>query len=139
AKEVDVVKDAKRRIEIAAEPLRHVRDAAVTCPAMAAIGHVSIEDSYLAALDLAYAGHQCEQRRFADAVRSYHPDHAVGGNIKREVVERDRFSVTVRDTLDPGDDGVGHCGSFTTSSSGQLILVLVRTKPRPRTPVFTNR
>src|SRR5262245_66138184 len=106
---------------------------------MAGIRDVSIENGHLAALDLADAGHKPAQRRFANAIRPDHPDHAMAGNIERDVVERDRFSVPVRYALDPSDDGVRHWGSFTTSSSGHVILGSVRTKPRPRTPVFTCR
>jgi hypothetical protein len=139
AEEIDVVEDAERRVEIAAKPLRHGGDAAVARPAMGSVRHVSVEDRNLAALDLAHARHKREQRGLADAVRPDHPDHAPSGNIEREVVERDRFSVAVRDALESGDDVVGHCGSFATSSSGQGILGSVRTKPRPRTPVFIKR
>src|SRR5262249_39404241 len=73
------------------------------------------------------------------AVGPDHSHHAIGRNIEGEVVERERLTVAVRYPLDPGDDGVRHWGSFTTSSSGHAILGSVRTKPRPRTPVFTNR
>src|SRR5215831_8839500 len=139
AEEIDVVEHAERRIEIAAQPLRHISDTAVTGSAMRGIRDVSIENGHLAALDLADAGHKPEQRRFANAIRPDHPDHAMGGNIERDVVERDRFSVPVCYALDPSDDGVRHWGSFTTSSSGHAILGSVRTKPRPRTPVFTCR
>ena len=131
--------DAERRIEIAAKPLRHVGDTAVTRPAMVLIRHVSVEHHDLAGLDLAHPGDEGEQGGLADAIGSDQSRHALGRNIEREVVERERLSVAVRDALDPGDDGVGHCGSFTSSSSGQGILGSVRTKARPRTPVFTER
>src|SRR5262249_6678920 len=139
AEEIDVVKNAERPIEIAAEPLRHVSDTAVTCSTMRNIGHVSVEHRDFAGLDLAHPGDEAEQGELADAVGPNHSHHAIGRNIEGEVVERERLTVAVRYPLDPGDNGVRHWGSFTTSSSGHAILGSVRTKPRPRTPVFTNR
>src|SRR5262245_13483528 len=106
---------------------------------MALIRHISVEDGNVAALDLAHPGDEGEQSRFADAVGANQPRHALSRNIEREVVERERLSVAVSDPLEPGDNGVGHCGSFTARSSGQGIFGSVRTKPRPRTPVFTRR
>ena len=109
------------------------RDFLKSSAAMGAVGHVSVEHRDFAGLDLADAGDQREQRGLAHAVRADHPDHALGRNIEREVVERERLSVAVRYPLEPGDNGIGHCGSFTLSSSGQAILGSVRTKPSPRT------
>src|SRR5260370_22924120 len=108
-------------------------------PPMALVRHISVEHRNFASLDLAHPGEEREQSGFADAVRAEQPDYAVGGNIEGEVVERERPPVAVGYPLDPGDNGVGHCGSFTTSSGGQAIFGSVRTKPRPRTPVFTCR
>src|SRR6266481_540387 len=139
AEEVDVVEHAERRIEIAAQPLRHIGDTAVTRSAMRGIGHVSVEDRDFAGLDLAHPGDEAEQGGLADAVGPDHSHHAPGRDIEGEVVEGERLAVAVRYPLDPGDDGIRHWGSFTTSSSGQAILGSVRTKPRPRTPVFTCR
>ena len=140
AKEVDVVEHAERRIEIAAEALRHVGNAAVTRPPMALIGHVSVEHHHFAGLDLAHAGDQGEQRGLADAIGADQPNHALGRNIERDVIERERLAVSVRHPLDTGDCGFAHCGgSFTASSEGQVTLGSVRTKPRPRIPVFTCR
>src|SRR5208282_2073766 len=137
AEKVDVVENTERRIEIAAKPLRHVGDAAVTRPAMLLICHVSAERHDFAGLNLAHASDEGEQSGLADAVRPDHSRHAIGGNIEGEVVERERLSVAVRYPLDTGNDRDGHCGSLTASSSGQGILGSVRTNPRPRTPVFT--
>src|SRR5262249_23589796 len=139
AEEVDVVEHAQRRIEIAAQPLRHIGDAAVTRSAMRAVPHVSVQHRDCAGLDLAHPGDEAEQGGLADAVGPDHSHHAIGRNIEGEVVERERPPVAVRYPLDSGDNGIGHWGSFTTSSSGQAILGPARTKPRPRTPVFTNR
>src|SRR5262249_47433489 len=139
AEEVDVVEHAERRIEIAAQPLRHIGDTAVTRSAMRGIRHVSVEDCDFAGLDLAHPGDEAEQGGLTDTVGPDHSHHAAGRNIEGEVVERERLTVAVRYLFDPGDNGIGHWGSFTTSSSGHAILGSVRTKPRPRTPVFTCR
>src|SRR5262245_3882662 len=139
AEEVDVVEHAESGIEIATKALRHVGDTAVTRSAMRGIRHASVEHRDVAGLDLAHPGDEAEQGGLADAVGPDHSHHAPGGNIEGEVVEREPLTVAVRYPLDPGDDGVRHWGSFTTSSSGHAILGSVRTKPRPRTPVFTNR
>src|SRR5262249_31502178 len=136
AEEIDVVEHAERRIEIAAQPLRHISDTAVTRSAMCGIRHVSVEHRDLAGLDLAHPRDEAEQGGLADAVGADHSHHAACRNIEGEVVERERLPVAVRYPLDPGDDGVRHWGSFTTSSSGHATLGSVRTKPRPRTPVF---
>src|SRR5262245_42800211 len=106
---------------------------------MRGIRHVSVQHRDVAGLDLAHPGDEAEQGGLADAVGPDHPHHAIGGNIEGEIVERESLTVAVRYPLDPGDDGIRHWGSFTTSSSGHAILGSARTKPRPRTPVFTNR
>ena len=46
-----------------------------------------------------------EQGGLANAVGPDQPRHALGGNIEREVVERERFSVAMRYALDLGDEG----------------------------------
>src|SRR5262249_27853415 len=139
AEEVEVVEHAQRRIEIAAQPLRHIGDTAVTRSAMRGIRHVAVQHRDFAGLDLAHPGDEAEQGGLADAVGPDHPHHAAGGNIEGEVVEREPPPVAVRYPFDPGDNGVGHWGSFTTSSSGHAILRSLRTKPRPRTPVSPCR
>src|SRR5262247_1503260 len=139
AEEVDVVEHAERRIEIAAQPLRHISDTTVTGSAMRGVCHVSVQHRDFAGLDLAHPGDEAEQGGLADAIGPDHSHHAAGGNIEGEVVEREPPPVAVRYPFDPGDNGIGHWGSFTTSSSGHAILGSVRTKPRPRTPVFTCR
>src|SRR5262249_14332312 len=106
---------------------------------MRGIRHVSVEHRDLAGLDLAHPGDEAEQGRLADAVGPDHSHHAIGRNFEGEVVERERLTVAVRYPLDPGDYAVSHCGSFTTSSLGHVSLGSWRTKPRPRTSVFTNR
>ena len=104
AEEVDVVKYAERWIEIAAQPLRHVGNAAVTCPAMMLIRHVSVEHHDFAGLYLAHPGDQGEQGGLADAIGPDHSHHTLGRNIEGQVIERERLSVAVRYALDACDE-----------------------------------
>src|SRR4029077_6571251 len=92
AEEVDVVEHAERRIEIAAQPLRHVGNAAVTRPAMVLIRHVAVEHNDFAGLNLAHASDEGEQGGLADAVGPNQSSHAPGRNLEGEVVQRGRLS-----------------------------------------------
>src|SRR5262245_62889927 len=86
AEEIYVVEHAERRIEIAAQPLRHIGDTAVTGSAMRGIRYVSVKHRDLAGLDLAHPGDEAEQGGLADAVGPDHSHHAAGRNIEGEVV-----------------------------------------------------
>src|SRR6476646_9435674 len=98
AEEVDVVEHAQRRIEIAAQPLRHVGNAAVTRPAMVLIRHVAVEHNDFAGLNLAHASDKGEQGGLADAVGPNQSRHAPARNLEGEVVQRELISVAVRAT-----------------------------------------
>ncbi|GJD99972.1 hypothetical protein GMJLKIPL_1890 [Methylobacterium isbiliense] len=143
AVEVDVLEHAERRVEVAAEPLGHVGDARTLPRAVAPLRHVAAEHPHAAPLDPPHARHEGEQGRLADAVRPDHPHHPPRRQAQRHVVERDRRAIAMRDAVEPGDRGrldhgnVGH-GSFTARSAGHWTSPLVRTKPMPRTPVFTR-
>ena len=63
-----------------------------------------------------------EQGGLADAVGPDQSRHAPGGNIEGDVVERERVAVAVRHPLDPGDNGVGHCGKFHHELGGPSDL-----------------
>ena len=118
AEEVDIVENAERRIEIAAEPLRHVGDAAADSPGDGASSAMLPSSARpRRSGSCARPAMSAEQRGLADAVRPDQSRHAAGGNVEREVVERERLAVAMRYALETGDDGVGHCGSFTASSS----------------------
>jgi hypothetical protein len=139
---VDVLEDAQRGVEIAAEALRHVGDTPTLCDAERFVGHITIKDLDMALLDNTHAPDQCEQSRLANTVRTDHADHATRGNVDRNIVERNACPVAMRNVLDFGDDAIGHwealvLGSFTARSLGQGVAVSVRTKPMPRNPVFT--
>src|SRR5271166_5751576 len=108
AEEVDVLEHAERGIEIAAEALRHIGDAAANFRQVSGIADVLVEDGDLAGLDDLHAGDEPEQRRLADAVRADHADHDSRRNVDRDAVERDRRPVPVRYGLDPCDGLAGH-------------------------------
>src|SRR5215472_17981518 len=139
AKEIDVLEYTKCRIEIAAQALRHIGDARAQAFKVRPLGYVAVEDADLPALHRAHAGNEREHGRFADAVRPDHANHFARRNFDRDIVEGDRRPVPVRNTVKPGDDGIGHCGSLTCKSSGHAVAVFVRMTPSPRTPVFTRR
>ena len=135
--EIDVLEAAQGGVEIAAEALRHIGDARTLRGAMRLVGHVAVKDRYTALLNDPDAGDQSEQSRLSDAIRTNHADHAASRDLKGYIVECNRRPVVMGDVLDLGDGTVGHCGSFTTKSAGHGTAVSVRTKPMPRTPVFT--
>ena len=113
AEEVDILENAERRIEIAAEPLRHVGNAGAEAFEVGRLGKVAVEHHNLSALDCAHARNQGQQGGLADPVGSDHPHHLARRDFNRCIVERDRRPVTVRDVLEPGDDFLRHCGSLT--------------------------
>ncbi len=108
AEEVDVLEHAQRRIEIAAKPLWHIRDAAAYLLEVAIVGDVLVEHDDLADLDDLHAGDQPEQSRLSDAVRADDPDHDARRDVDRNVVERDGRAIPVRYALDPRDGLAGH-------------------------------
>src|SRR5215472_304785 len=76
---IDVLKDAQRGIEIAAEALWHVGDTPTLCDAERFVGHVAVKDLYMALLDNPHARDQCQQSRLANTVRTDHADHPTCG------------------------------------------------------------
>src|SRR5262245_46967276 len=138
---IDVLKAAERRIKIATETLRHVGDATDLRGAVGFASHITAKHRDTPLLDDANTRDQPQQSGLADTVRTDHADHAVGRDINRNIVERDRFPVPMGNMVDLGYDAIRHQGrhqgSFTARLSGQATAVSVRTKPMPRTPVFT--
>ena len=61
-KEVDILEDAERGIQIATQTLRHVGDARVAGAAVIDVFHIAAKGGDLAALDTAHPGNQCQQR-----------------------------------------------------------------------------
>ncbi len=104
AEEADVLGDGKRRVEVLAEPLRHVGDAGAGLLPVPRVGHVAAERGDAALLDAAGAGDQREQARLADAVRPDEADHPPGRDLEADPVERNRRAVAQRDVAE-ADDG----------------------------------
>src|SRR5215472_14309710 len=134
---IDVLKDAQRGIEIAAEALWHVGDTPTLCDAERFIGHVAVKDLHMALLDNPHARDQCQQSRLANTVRTDHANHPTCGDLDRNIVERNGCPVPMGNVLDLGYDIIGHWGSFTARSFDHGLAESVRTKPMPRKPVFT--
>ena len=111
AEEIDVLEDGERRVEVAAEALRHIGDAATHLAQGLLVGDVLVEDDDLAVLNLLHAGDEPEQSRLSDAVRPDHADHDARRNVDAYVRERDRRAVSVRYVLDPSDRLAGHFAS----------------------------
>jgi hypothetical protein len=59
---IDVLEATQRRIEVAAEALRHVRDTRTLGGAMRLVGHIAVKDGYFALLNDPNAGDQSQQR-----------------------------------------------------------------------------
>src|SRR5690606_37896973 len=88
AEEVNVFVDRKRRIQVPAEPLRHVRDPRAYDLTIVGGGHICAEHLDEAGLNGAGAGNQGKQTRFADPVRADQPDHATSWYLDADIVER---------------------------------------------------
>ena len=105
---IDVLKDAERRIKVAAKALRHIGDERTMCGAVRSVSHVALKDHDMALLNDPNAPDQRQQSRFADTVRTDHADHAAGGDLDGHIVERNPFSVAMGNVLDLGDDAIRH-------------------------------
>ncbi len=119
--------------------MRHIGDAPAPRLALGLDAEIAAKRMDAALLDDPHSGDKREQGRFADAVRPDHPDHPAGGDVEGQRVEGDHLAVAVRDPREAGGGAGLRHGSFTASESGHFALGEVRTKPRPRTPVFTCR
>ena len=75
---------------------------------MGPVCKIAVEDDNLPGLDCAHAGNERQQGGLADPIGSDHPHHLARWNIDRDIVERDRRSIMVRDVLESGDDSVRH-------------------------------
>ena len=98
--ELDVLAHAEVGIEVLSQALRHVGDARTDVGAVVGVAHVAAEHVDRARLDLARAGDQAEQRGLADAVGPDEADHAAGGDVERDRVEREHVPITLREALD---------------------------------------
>src|SRR5262245_2516408 len=114
---VDVLKAAERRIKIATEALRHVGDASDLRGAVRFVSHIAVQYCDTPLLDDPDAHDQPQQSGLADTVWTDHADHAVGRDINRNIVERNRCPVAMGNVLDLGYDAIRHQGSFTARLS----------------------
>ena len=80
-----------------------------------------------------------KQGGFADAVGPDDAHHLARRNVNRDIVQRDRRAVSVRHSLDPSEDRARSLWQLDLQVFRPGGSPLVRTIPRPRTPVFTRR
>ena len=85
--EVGVLEDRQGRVQVLAQPLRHVGDARAGRSAEARVGHVAAEHLDLPLLNLAGAGDERQQTGLSHAVRADQPDHAAGRQIEGDRIE----------------------------------------------------
>ncbi|MCY1407264.1 hypothetical protein D9M71_225590 [compost metagenome] len=119
AEEIDVLEDGERRVEVLAQPLRHVGDALADGAAVAGLAHVAAEHMQRSALHLARAGQQRQQAGLADAVRADQPHHAPGRQFQAHIVQGMHAPVLETDAVQPCDWTLVHSGTFTSRCSGQ--------------------
>ena len=105
AEELDVLEDRQRRVEVAAEALRHVGDGRAGLAAVAAVGHVAAEHEDLALLHGARARDQRQQGGLAHAIGPDEADHPAGGNVEVDRLQGLRLAIGVTDAGKPRDAG----------------------------------
>ena len=129
AEKFDVFADAEVGIEVPAQALRHIGDAGADRGAMRGIRHVAAEHTNFSRLDLPDAGNDTQQRRFADAVGADQSDELARRKGKRQRVERERTSVTLRDDIEERDGYVApaHDGASPRNREGHLTAGSVNT------------
>ena len=84
--EVDIFKDAERRIKIFAKALWHVGNPPNLRIAIFLVGHIAAQDCDPALLDDPNAGDEPKQRGLASGIRSDHSNHLAGRDIKGNIV-----------------------------------------------------
>jgi hypothetical protein len=125
AEERQVLGNREIHVEIAAQTLGHIGDPGAHQPPVGGAGHVAPEGHDPPALDLAGAGDEPEQGRFAHPVRPDDAHHAPPGQFEGDAVEGHGLAVAVGDALDAnrGPNLFAHWpgagGSLTASRAGQ--------------------
>jgi len=122
AEEVRVLEDGERRVEVAAESLRHVGDARRHGRAEPARRHVAAERLDGARLDRARARDEPEQRGLPDTVGTDQAHDAAGGHVEIHAVEGSRLAVAMRHGPEPRGEGGrrAHSGNLTFSDAGHF-------------------
>ena len=87
AEKLDILADAKVRIEVLAEALRHVGDARAYRGAMGFRAHVAAKHLRFARLDAPGPRDNGQQGGLADTVRADEACHDPGRNSERDIVE----------------------------------------------------
>ena len=93
AEKFDILADAEVRIEILAEPLRHVGDPRTYRRPVPRVGDVATEHRGAAGLILTRARDDAEKRGFPYPVRTDQPDHAIGRYADRHAIQRRDLTV----------------------------------------------
>ena len=138
AEKFDVLADAEVGIEVLAEALRHVGDPRTDrCP-VPRIRHIAAEHGDAAGLNLPRAGDDAEQCRFADAVGTDQPDHAVGRYLDRDAIERADLAVTLRDAVEARDGSAAVVHGAPCSFCGQTTVRIGAHIGNPGSPLRTD-
>ena len=85
---LQVFLDRQGRIQVLAQPLRHVGNARANPASVSGVGHVAAQHLQTAGLQGPRSGKQRQQARLADPIRANESDHAGRGHLKAHVVER---------------------------------------------------
>ncbi len=101
------------------QPLRHPGDARTDVAAMFRIAHIAAQDDNVPLLNHPRARNQRQQARLTHPVRTNQPDHTTGGNVQRDIVQRDRFSVML-----------AHPSSCATGGTGTSVSDVIATASR---------
>ena len=125
AKEVHVLEQGEGRVEIPAQPLRHVGNARGHMGAKTGTGHVAAQHLDAPVLKGTHPRNQCEQAGLADPVRANQAGHHPGGDVEVDVPKRLCLAVAQPDALQPHHRGGGgggdavHSGSLSCKCGGQ--------------------
>src|SRR5215470_2368487 len=125
----DVLPDAEVGIEILSKSLRQIRDARAHRAPASPVGEIPVKHLDPTGLNLARAGKDCEQGRFADAVRPDQPDPATARNIDGDRIKRTARAIPMREGFNPGDrpGQAGHLPTVLCSLAGHSVLASVST------------
>mmetsp|Transcript_32976 Transcript_32976/g.77337 ORF Transcript_32976/g.77337 Transcript_32976/m.77337 type:complete len:391 (-) Transcript_32976:501-1673(-) len=134
AEELQVLLHRQRRVEVAAQALRHVGDARADALAVGARGHVAAQHLQPPTLQRACAGDQRQQAGLADPVGPDQAQHAAGRQLQRHVGQRLRVAVAQAQGVQAGQR---HQSTTFDSAAGQGCWASSRTQATPGSPVLT--